>query len=123
MHHFLSVSPPPRSLDLTWFAGGRFFVIAIFFGLAVSITSTFCVINVYMSETVFFNEKSPFYSPELVHFMRNICIHCIQHVLHRWLSVECLCALPFYVCMLGTLSLAVQGRCFSLVQYSCSPWG
>ncbi len=94
-HRFL----PPRllrSLDLTEFAGGRFFVIAIFLGLLVSISSTFCAINVYMGETAFFNEKSPFYSPELVHFMRNIVINTS---FTGWFSVECLCILAFYVCI------------------------
>jgi hypothetical protein len=92
----MSLLSSPRFLDLIWFAGGRFFVIAIFFGLGVSITSTFCAINVYMGETAFFNEKSPFYSQELVHFMRNIVYNTS---FMDWVSVEYLCAFAFYVCM------------------------
>jgi hypothetical protein len=61
-----------RSFYLIWFAGGRFFVIAIYLGLILSLISTFISINTFVANTAFFDENSPFYTSERVTVMRTM---------------------------------------------------
>ena len=85
-----------RSFYLIWFAGGRFFVIAIYLGLIVSLVCTFISINTYVANTAFFNEKSPFYTPERVTFMRDIIFNTYTT---GWTCTGCLAFLALYVCI------------------------
>jgi len=83
-----------RSFYLIWFAGGRFFVIAIYLGLILSLVSTFISIDTYIANTAFFTEKSPFYTPERVTFMRDIIFNTYTT---GQISVCCLAFLALYV--------------------------
>jgi hypothetical protein len=83
---------PP--FDLIWFAGGRFFVIAIYLGLILSLISTFISINTFVANTAFFDENSPFYTSERVTVMRTMIFNTSTT---GWVSVSFLSLLAHYV--------------------------
>jgi hypothetical protein len=77
-------------------AGGRVFVVGIYFGLIVSLVTTFCAINSYFGESAIFDEDSPFFSSEMVSFMKKTVF---QTYTTSYLTICLLAFGSLYVCV------------------------
>jgi hypothetical protein len=76
--------------------GGRIFVIGIYLGLIAALITTFFSINVYLHLTAVISEESPFFSKDLVRFMKDTIFTVYTR---SWLIVVAAASLSAYICV------------------------
>ena len=81
---------------LTSDAGGRLYVIAIYFALILAVVTTFFAINCYMNLSARLAPDSPYYSSALVSFMSQ---NIFATYTTCWVVIVLLFVIFFYVCV------------------------
>jgi hypothetical protein len=83
-------------INLTFDAGGRIYVIGIYFALLLALVTTFFAINCYMNLSARLAPDSPYYSSALVSFMSQ---NIFATYTTCWVVIVLLFVIFFYVCV------------------------